>query len=271
MDNFIVLQNSHGKITVNPQGGQVIGWEKINEKTGKLEPVLYRGSNQKRTGIPILFPQFSKSAKVRSHGFGRDSLWRVLKTDQENLDLELTDKDIAPDAKAEYPYAFKVNILIQLTAEGNIVYTLKVFNPDNQPLPIVPGLHPYFAVNHNHKSGIIISGISGFDATRIDWDNHPPDNVYDYQGKITLHLKDKQITIEDITPGNKPVKHIVVWSQPKTSDDFNFICVEPVCGQMYDLDNQPVLIKPGEKWEMIIQFKIENLTISGPDLIKKIG
>jgi galactose mutarotase-like enzyme len=229
-------------LTISSQGGYVTSWADI----------LYQGSKIQRTGIPILFPHFGKSDKYRMHGFARDSLWHTVSANF----LELTDQDIDEKAKTEYPFKFKTQIQLELINPNTLRYKLSVQNTGTEPMPIMPGLHPYWSIPHDQKSQIQIHGLPDFDATTIDWTNNPPDNTYDFPGEITAGFPNKKITIKDISQ-DKNIKNLVIWSQTPTKDpDYNFICIEPICGPHYAIDKNPIYVHPNETWEMKLEFKI---------------
>ncbi len=258
------MQNTFDKLTIhvgntivgiNPEGGYVSSW-----RLGETDNVLYQGQTQKRTGIPILFPYFGKAEGKRQHGFGRDSMWTVTDISDTSVSMSLTSEQISEDAKKEYPYPCIARITVQVLADESLAYTLEVQNTGNAEMPISPGLHPYWAVPHSEKTKIIIEGIDGFDATKIDWENNPPDLVFQYSGKTVVKLPQREITIEDITENGPALKHIVVWSQTPQKEDYNFVCVEPVCGKNEALHENPILIAPGKSWKMKIKFTAKTIS-----------
>lgn len=248
------IHSEGGTATVSPQGGYVTSWKTKHPKTGELTDILYIGKTIKRTGIPILFPQFGDAPSMRKHGFGRDSSWAITQQNDASISLTLTDQDIAEDAKKEYSFEFKAVITVSIEANGSLLYSLVVTNTGGYNLPISPGLHPYWAIPHAKKKEFKIDGVSGFDASIFDWDNSPPDTAFAYNGKVTATLPDREITIEDVTTPSPVIKHIVVWSQPITMDDYHFVCIEPICGYNNELVTGPILIKPNTVWQMSVRF-----------------
>jgi galactose mutarotase-like enzyme len=245
----LFIENGTTRVGVNPQGGYVTSW------TRNGRDVLYVGSVMKRGGIPVCFPYFGRSERLRMHGFGRDSLWRVVEQDEKSVRMQLTSEDISADAREEYPYVFDSFVYLEL-AEDSLTYSLTVENRGDVALPLSPGLHPYWALPHADKSRIAIEGISGFDATRVDWDEMPPDTVYDFSGGVRVRLPDRVISIDDVS-AVPVVKHVVVWSQtPLRDTDFDFVCVEPTCGDHYGIDRAPLMVPCGNTWRMRIQFGV---------------
>lgn len=259
MNNFKFAKHintlSDSVIGINPEGGYVSGWKLRNPRTGQFEDILYQGSSQKRSGIPVLFPQFSSAKGMRSHGFARDSFWNIESLENDRVLMCLDSSMLAGDAKKEYGYPFQANILVTFQEDPVLTYKLTVRNTGSTPMPVSPGLHPYWAIPHEHKKDMKIVGLPGFNAQSFDWDKNPPDNPYDYSEKITISIPGRMISIEDISePG--VIKHIVVWSQTPQKEDFHFVCVEPVCGYMNALDSSPILIQPGREWNMVLRFTV---------------
>jgi galactose mutarotase-like enzyme len=138
----------------------------------------------------------------------------------------------------------------------------QVLNAGDQVLPLSPGLRPYWAVNHADKRRIRIEGIEGFDATKKDsdsggsmWDVKPPDDAYSYNGKIVIHLPGVQITLEDITGNGPVIRNVAVWSQTPQKADYNFVCVEPVCGLDDAIHDSPISVPSGQAFDMKIRVQ----------------
>lgn len=252
----VTIQSNNATLGVNPQGGYVTSWKVQNPKTHTEEDILYQGKTIKRGGIPILFPQFSNAKGMRSHGFGRDSLWTVANVSGNHLQMILLSDTLSVDAKKEYPFHFRATIDLTIADTGSFVYALKVENLDEKPLPIAPGLHPYWAVSHSDKAKIEIDGIPDFHADEIDWEKNPPDIGYQYTGKCFVKFPTHSVSIQDLS--NPPViTHLVIWTQKPDQDDFHFLCVEPVCGYKGAYDTNPILITPAATWHMQMQFVVK--------------
>lgn len=250
------IRSKTAKVGVNPEGGYITSWQ-VQNPSGGFEDVLYVGSSIKRTGIPTLFPYYGEGGdKGDSHGFGRNSMWTIdtEKSTGKQVVMKLSSEQISPEAKKKYPYPFDAEIIIEAGEDGSLVYNLHVANKGQENLPLSPGLHPYWVVSHKDKSEITINGMEGFDAKKTDWEQNPPDNAFLYRGKTTISFPGKDISIEDITENGPVVKYLVVWSQTPQKDDFNFVCVEPVCGNDNDINKNPILVKPNESWNMRLRF-----------------
>jgi galactose mutarotase-like enzyme len=161
---------------------------------------------------------------------------------------------IDSESKKEYPYAFSAKISVTLESEDKLLYSLYISNYSKESLPILPGLHPYWTIDHTKKKELQVEGIHGFDAKSMDWDNSPPDNLYSFTGEAAIHFPNKKILIKDLSGA---IKNIVIWSQTPVRDpDFNFVCVEPVCGDHYGIDHSPISVESGKTWEMKLLFEV---------------
>ncbi len=244
-------------VGLQPDGGYVSRWQVMHPSLEKPVDVLYRGKTLKRTGIPILFPQFSAAPNLPKHGFGRESVWELDVHSEQSASMSLSSTHIKPEYREVFPYLFHTTITIAIRNEFSFSYTLKVLNLGRIPMPISPGLHPYWSVPHESKKDLRIEGITGFDAAGIDWSERPPDTAFAYAGKTEVISPDRRISIQDITPGKEQVRHIVVWSQKTDQDDFDFVCVEPICGYNNAFVESPISVPAGADWQMELEFAVK--------------
>jgi galactose mutarotase-like enzyme len=249
---MITLNLHNSSLTVDLQGGYVDSWMLSGL------PILYRGSDLKRRGIPILFPYFGKpSPELPQHGFGRDTLWRCLDKNETSMSMCITDADISDAAKGYYPYRFEATIELALIESNTLQYALNVKNTGYTPLPISPGLHPYWSVAHEAKKRLVIDSLPDFNTSTIDWDNTPPDNDYTFRNPTVFHTNKYSLTMLDNSPGGGKVKQVTIWSQPLDKADHDFVCIEPICGIRGGYMSDPVQISQDEQWEMTVLFEAQ--------------
>lgn len=247
------LKTDTSLLGISEQGGYVTDW-KVKDSAGNWNSILYVGSELKRTGIPILFPYYGPSESgMGQHGFGRNLKWHIVSSNDNQVTMELTDADLPEETKKLYPYQFKTQITLKIQ-ENSFEYTLKVENIGSDPLPIAPGLHPYWAVEHSQKGEVTVEGHPEFDASKIDWDISPPDVEYPFKNPVTVNFPSHKVTIEDLS--NKITK-LVVWSQPLDNKDRDFICFEPVSMERGSFDKKPIQIEPQKIWEMHLKFNLQ--------------
>lgn len=250
----VTVESPNAKIGVSDEGGYITSWKVKNPQSGNFEDVLYVGSEIKRTGIPTLFPNYGEWEGGLTHGFGRNSKWQLEQVGANKVKMRLDDGDISEEVKAVYPHQFGATISVEAGEDGSLLYSLDVENRGQDALPITPGLHPYWAIPQEDKGKITTEGVNGFDAFSVDWDNNPPDTVYDFNGKTVVKFPQRQITIEDTTPSGPVVKNIVVWSQTPDKADSNFVCFEPITGGDNAINTNPILVPSQEKWNMVLKF-----------------
>jgi|CZKU01.1.fsa_nt_gi galactose mutarotase-like enzyme len=207
------------------------------------ESTLLDPTKSVRGGIPILFPIAGKlpgdryDAKGRTytmkqHGFARNLPWAV--TDESTRDEASVTLGLdATDAtRAQYPFEFALRFTYRL--HGGVLSVEQRFeNHGDAPMPVQPGLHPYFFVPEGTKAGARVDT----DATRA-YDNVTGREVavalpIGLAGReVDLHLLDHRPRETVLhRPGLPAVRigfgddeqALVVWTVPGR----DFVCVEP--------------------------------------------
>jgi galactose mutarotase-like enzyme len=200
-------------------------------------------SKSVRGGIPVLFPIAGKlpagryessgrSYAMKQHGFARDLPWTVVgesTADGASVTLVLE----ATDATREvYPFQFALRFTYRLRG-GALLLEQSFENRGDVPMPIQPGLHPYFFVPDETKAGVRIDT----DATR-GFDNRTGHEVAVQQPielagqEVDLFLLNHSPRTTTLhRPGQPGVRLdfgddqrvLVVWTLPGR----DFVCVEP--------------------------------------------
>lgn len=249
---MITLKQNSSTLTVDLQGGYVDSWDVVGQH------ILYHGTDAKRRGIPILFPYFGKpSAELPQHGFGRDTLWRCVHVDEISMSMSISEVDISDAERLYYPYRFEATITLTLIESNILQYTLKVKNTGDTPLPISPGLHPYWSIPQDEKKKIKVDGVAGFDAHTINWDTAPPDTDYTFHNPVKFHTDQYSLTMRDTSPNGEKIKQITIWSLALAKVDHEFVCIEPICGVRGGYITDPVQIQQNEEWEMKMEFEAQ--------------
>lgn len=207
------------------------------------EATLRDPTKNVRGGIPVLFPIAGKlpgdryevdgrTFAMKQHGFARNLPWTVL--DQSTSDGASVTLGLEASAatRAEYPFEFALAFTYRL--RGQVLSVEQRFeNRGNVPMPVHPGLHPYFAVPDEVKAGVLVDT----DATRA------LDNRTGLEGPFSLPLelanrevdlglldhKPRRTTLH--RPGAPAVNIgfgddqalLVIWTLPGR----DFVCVEP--------------------------------------------
>jgi galactose mutarotase-like enzyme len=215
-----------------------------------------------RGGIPVLFPIAGRLADdkyqrggatytMKQHGFARSQPWAIVDQATDGgarLGLALTANAMT---RAQYPFDFRL-ALTYVLADGRLTVQTRVSNLGDGPMPIAPGLHPYFQLaDHNKRAARVVT-----DAT-LAWDNRAGARVtlrepIDLSGDVVdLHLLDHwPRTVRLTRPDDRdvelslgvPDRVLVVW----TERGRDFVCVEPWTARANALnDGGAVEVPPG--------------------------
>ncbi len=171
------------------------------------------------------------------HGFARDSNWDVVKNNERELILiEILEAN--NHTQKVFPHDFRLEMRIQAEQDGSVSLLQKVSNKDETDImPISMGLHPYFPVVEGQKKKFLLDlvgkekGESSFEewlsgeAVSID---NPGNSRLPLSGKFNLAM---QISEE--------YKKVWIWTQPGQ----DFVCVEPVMGDVGNIRSNPTLVK----------------------------
>lgn len=237
-------------LKVSSFGAFVTSW-KIGDKE-----VLYQGSELKRGGIPILFPNFDAGAPLPNHGFARVSKWQVIKEKNEACHLRLTENDISKEFRQIYPYKFTADLKISVI-NNQLDYLLEVKNHSQDNLPLSPALHPYWPIAHNKKSKVTIDNFSDFNPQNINWEQNSPDDTYNFSNPFIANFPDYKLTIREITENNHfYFNKLQIWSQNSTFPDYNFICFEPSTNPKNGINTNPILVSPNNTIKFNLVFEI---------------
>lgn len=177
-----------------------------------------------RGGIPLLFPFAGKLAgdtfaltgtKMKQHGFARNRAWTVTERDDAAVRMTLGADD---ETRAQWPYAFTAHHDVMLVPDG-IQLALTIVAAD-EPLPVSPGWHPYFAIAPDAKASVRGTGLDArlTDDREFDFGIAAP---IDGRSRFTLP------GLGELALAAAPeLRHVQFWSQPRKP----FICIEPFFG-----------------------------------------
>jgi galactose mutarotase-like enzyme len=207
------------------------------------EATLRDATKSVRGGIPILFPIAGKlpsdsyqakgsSFTMKQHGFARNLPWTILDEssgDGASVTLGLEASDTT---RRQYPFEFALRFTYRLRGEALSVEQ-RFENKGREPMPIQPGLHPYFFVPDATKAGVTIDT----DATRARDNLTGREIALDLPialagREVDLYLLDhhpRQTVLH--RPGRNGVRVafgddqalLVVWTLPGR----DFVCLEP--------------------------------------------
>ncbi len=267
MNPAILLSKYGSCVSLSLDGGNILSWQVYNEKTKNSDDIFYIGSTERRGGMPVLFPFANplddgvlkiSHKKIGQHGFARDSNWQLVNMSESSAKISLTNLNISPEMQIAYPFEFQISIIVSLKSPNSLEYTIEVKNTDKKDLPIAPGLHPYFALNHLSKPQLkIMNSDASLDLHPIDWENDMDGNFYNWTDKsMVCVFPDKIITIAETD--TKHFENIVVWSQTPQKSDTHFVCIEPFTRKTNAINDQPILVKPSSAWSTTLIFSVVN-------------
>jgi len=207
------------------------------------ETTLRDPSKSVRGGIPVLFPIAGKlpgghyevkgrTYAMKQHGFARDLPWTVIDeatSDGASVTLGL---EATRATREVYPFEFALRFTYRLRG-GVLALEQSFANRGDVPMPIQPGLHPYFFVPDATKAGARVET----DATRA-YDNRtgreiPAPRPIALAGQeVDLFLLDHTPRMATLHRPGQPAARLefgddqgvlVVWTLPGR----DFVCVEP--------------------------------------------
>lgn len=179
-----------------------------------------------RGGIPLLFPFAGKLADdtftltgttMKQHGFARNRAWSVTARDAVSLRMTLEADD---ETRAQWPFDFTADHEVMVLPDGvQLALTLVA---REQPLPVSPGWHPYFALGGSKAA--VRGDAPGLDPARFsDERDFDFGIVAPVDGRSRFALPG---TGELAIAASPELRHLQFWSLPGKP----FICIEPFFG-----------------------------------------
>lgn len=281
------LENEYISAEFSLENAEVISFKK---KENDYEIMWNRDPKVWANNNPILFPWISKgwgpeyqydgkNYKMGNHGFARHSLFKCVKENENEVELELQDNEELYNN--EYPFHFRLTVNYSL--EGKKLWLkYKVENKDNKPMPFMLGFHPAFMVPMTKDSKyedyfIRFEKVERLSETIM---HNAPDEGYGTTNLLSDHTKipfnglgsvffsnptSEYVEMTDgkdgIRVGMKNFRRIGFW---KKSPEAPFICLEPQVGCGYngtnnnDLPSNDIVSLPSGKsyetsyyWEVL--------------------
>jgi galactose mutarotase-like enzyme len=250
------------------------------------EATLHDRAQSVRGGIPILFPISGKlpngqytlgtgssaaTYAMKQHGFARNLPWRVCELStsaaksssqpaEASITLALSSSELT---RAQYPFDFELRFTYRLAA-GTLTLEQTFENRGGEPMPVQPGLHPYFFVPDASKTSARIE----VDATHAYDNTLGRDVVLDgpiaLSGReVDLHLHDQRARttllrrpgLADVRIGfGSDQKVLVIWTLPGR----DFVCIEPWSSRFGALaDGSAPWVPPGGQLTTVLTISTE--------------
>ena len=226
------IRDGRSSAHVSEVGGTVQCWNVDGVNLFFPECFMPSGNEMKlRGGMPICAPIFGSVpcgrvphsagiGKYPKHGFVRKS----------NLTMDLPEYGLSAvilqrTLEPLIGFAWRHFVVLGAVVCGNeLRHNLRITNENDLgvPMPIRPGLHPYFVVPHN--SAQVTWGTDAHRNFMLDECN--PTNQIHFVGKISGGKASVRIAgVGKVEMQLVGYTHIVVWS-----DSPKYLCVEPVLG-----------------------------------------
>ncbi len=247
------LISPNGRVDYTNQGALAIQWSPRNPNTGEFVPTFYVGTVQKRKGAQVLAPGYMDDIpKVRTHGFGRDSIWVPEKISDGQIKFLLDTNTVAFQEGERYPLGVKFGVELFLDDNGNLYHKFSAKNDSTEPADTDLSLHTYVAVDHAKKREIKARNVPGLDMSQITWDTESPDDTYAFNRIAMFTLPDGRVlTMRDITNTKKRgYDRLQLWSRNPLEDraDHDFFCPEAI-GRFR-------ILQPGESMDSTLRLSI---------------
>ncbi len=211
------LQNEYHSVLVSPQGGSVLQWQwKEHTILGPARMVCVGDKLKRRGETHWCFPNFGSVPEGIGfnhfkHGFLRNTLLEV-------------EASIGEAVRFKMPYKLsgirraKIETAVSVLSTG-FEARLEVTNYGGKPMPILPALHPYFAVPEKGLSLAI--GSNKMQASDVSAKSV---TIERFDQPILVHLHGIGAVHVEVP---KQCSHVVVWSDKPSA----YICVEPIFGK----------------------------------------
>lgn len=201
------------KACISILGGQLLSWQpKGFDEVMYLSPsAVFKVGTAIRGGAPICWPWFA-DAGTPKHGFARDRLWEVSKTEV----LPSGSAHICLNLKADDHDGIKAEI--DTVIGDKLTQTLTTTN-GSKPIDLSIAIHNYWAVADVTKVNVTglenikftekASGVKPHPENPLQIDG-PIDRIYhDIEGPITLHdpVLGRKITLE-----RNASRNVIVWN-----------------------------------------------------------
>lgn len=208
------LRSGDHSVLVSPQGGSILQWQYDEHFIlGPTRDVLVAGKLKKRGETHWCYPNFGSvwpkgNNDYRQHGYLRDTV------------MELEEGRLS-ESHARFKLVGPEVLTVGLNVDDRGVQTyLSAVNKKKQITPVLPALHPYFAVPPDGMTIFI-----GSQPLR-ETDAQAKSQTFQRgrHDELSVHLHGIGIVTMEVSPH---CTHVVFWSD----DNTKYVCVEPIFGE----------------------------------------
>ena len=272
----LVDQEQDVEVVLAPvRGGMVTRFRIGDDNLLFLDQATLRDHTQNvRGGIPVLFPIAGRLTgdgflldgeriAMPQHGFARKMPWHITATSSDDEAAMTLSLEHSEATLAMWPFRFRLTFRYQLR-DGQLTITQRYENLGDRPMPIHPGLHPYFRVEdwRKREARVVTAATRGFD-NRADAPKAITGPIELGQGEVNLQLLDHgQPHIRLDRPDGPPIELsydapqtvVVLWTLPAR----DFVCVEPWATQSDALNRgDALLVPPAGAHDAILRIALE--------------
>lgn len=235
---MLLLKHGDTKATINELGAWVEtlslkGQDILFPKTILTSP---SGEDKTRGGMHVCLPNFGPAGEsgLPQHGFGRQSVWKVVKSEDSRVELVLKSHSSGYEG-------LSARLVYQLD-ESALSAKLELDNQGVGILRLAPAFHPYFAVGDNTPSVKINDRVYRLDSLA--------GTEFIEAKTMSIQLGDKSIRLSQ---ENLPVW--AIWTDLLGP----YVCIEPTFGgyRFLELEHADEVLEPKEtrKYSIIINWR----------------
>lgn len=270
----IHISNSWASACISLHGGQILSYQpkSANQDLLFLSPdTEYKFGVAIRGGVPVCWPWFGPATrsnatlKLPSHGFARNTVWRIEKTEIDENGFSRVVIVLNDDESTRELWPYKFQLKLSFLVGKSLSLELETSNTGEVAFEVTQALHSYFYVGDVSKC--LVKGLG--DISYIDkLDNgasksqigdllieDPVDRIYQ-AGTNVVYINDPVLN-RQISVTSRANDSTVIWNPWKPLKDMsgdhfkNMLCIEAAT-----LQEQNRKFEPGEIKSLVTEISI---------------
>ena len=218
---IIEINNASASAKIALQGAHIFHYQRVEEVNllWLSEISDFEIGKAFRGGIPICWPWFgaSKDKSLPAHGFARTALWRLVSTNEVDVNTTIVALELNHSKQSLELWPFKFKLELFITISDKLSLELKTTNLDSKTFEITQAFHSYFNI-----SDILHVEIQGLEnkpyLDALTWKDEVQDGLITFNEEVDrvyqevdkpIVLKDKEHTLHVENTGSSSV---VVWN-----------------------------------------------------------
>ncbi|ORC93744.1 aldose 1-epimerase-like protein [Trypanosoma theileri] len=227
-DNSVVVAKHEdgSSVTVHLQGAHITSWRNSNgEELLYTSPTaVYKEGVPIRGGVPIIFPQFSNSGPLPSHGFARVRQWNKQQVQSGmasfTLDVDPREMQHSHSEKAEENTTAStgvVSLLYTITfSNDQLQLQMKIVNNDSaSDVEFTFAFHTYFAVDDIEQT--LVNGVNltpYIDSLSKERKVRHPEQFWGFMGEVDRIYLNQRCAVMLLDMSKKRTTHIAGVNLP---------------------------------------------------------